>query len=206
MPLYKTIVIEKNIILYFWKITETTNFLIGEAQLNENSKLRVEKIKFESHKKGFLATKLLLQSIGYTDFDLFYDARGKPYLKDENHISISHSHDFSAIAISDKKIGLDIEKLKEKTLKNASRFMTTSHLEHLNDADKIKKATIIWGIKEAIFKIKNNLGISFSDAISESPFSITDKKTIAKLNFNSKTEDFKVVFDIIEDYTYVCVF
>lgn len=206
MPIYKSIKLTENTILYFWKITESINTLVSEIQLNETSTLRLEKIKSEKHIKGFLATRLLLQNIGYNDFDLYYDEKGKPYLKDKKHISISHSNEFSVVAISDKNIGLDIEKLKEKTLKNASRFMDISHLKNLNVDEKIIKTTIIWGIKETIFKIKNEMGISFPDHISEEPFSFDDKKTIAKLHYNNKLEEFRIVFDMIEDYVYVCAF
>ena len=36
--------------------------------------------------------------------ELFYDEKGKPHLKDGKGISITHSFDFSAIIISDKKV------------------------------------------------------------------------------------------------------
>jgi phosphopantetheinyl transferase len=164
-----------------------------------------------AHKKGFLAVRMLLQHIGLSDFDLFYNEFGKPYLKVENlevgikkHISISHSHEFSCICISNKAVGIDIEKCKEKTLKIASRFMEVSHIENLSMADKITKATIIWGIKESIFKLKNEKGISFPKHIFESPFKLADSKGNAKLIFNNTIEEFQFQFDIIEDYAFVC--
>ena len=113
---------------------------------------------------------------------------------------------FSAIVISDNNIGIDVEKLKDKTLKIASRYMDISHLENLSEEEKIKKATVVWGIKEAIFKIKNETGISFTEHVFESPFSFEDKKAKAQLIFNNKIEDFSVVFDSIEDYIFVCAF
>jgi phosphopantetheinyl transferase len=143
---------------------------------------------------------------------LYYDEFGKPHIKPQGcsikdvHISISHSHEFSAIVISDENIGLDIEILKEKTLKIAPRFMDVSHLENLNEEEKTKKATVVWGIKESIFKVKNEVGISFTDHIFETPFSFEDKKTTATLKLNNKEEKFKIQFDSIEDYIFVCAF
>lgn len=54
--------------------------------------------------------------------------------------------------------------------------MDITHLDNLTVADKIKKATIIWGIKESIFKLKNEKGISFPNHIFERPFKLEDKK------------------------------
>ena len=206
MPLYKTISIDEQTKVFVWKITESFDQLFSEVVLNDVSLTRLENMKSESHQKGFLAVRMLLQHIGHTDFDLYYDAFGKPHLKGEKHISISHSYEFSALVISDEKIGIDLEKIKEKTLKIAPRYMDISHLENLSVEDKIKKATVVWGIKETLFKIKNEFGISFLDHIFESPFSLEDKKANAQLKFNNQVENFKIVFDSIEDYIFVCAF
>lgn len=216
MPLHKVVYLSNNTKLYLWKITEELDLLLSEVKLKDSSKVRLENMKSESHQKGFLAVRMLLQHLDYTDFDLYYDSLGKPHIKPQGcsikdvHISISHSHEFSAIAISNENIGLDVEKLKEKTLKIAPRFMDVSHLENLNNEDKVKKATVVWGIKESIFKVKNEVGISFPDHISETPFSLEDKTANATLKFNNNPEvsgeNFKIQFDFIEDYIFVCAF
>ena len=82
--------------------------------------------------------------------------------------------------------------------------MDVSHIDNLSLADKITKATVIWGIKESIFKLKNEKGISFTKHIFESPFQLTDGKGTAQLIFNDNTEDFQFQFDLIEDYAFVC--
>ena len=216
MPLHKVIYLSNNTKLYLWKITEELGTLLKDIRLKDSSIARLENMKSESHKKGFLAVRMLLQHNDYSDFDLFYDEFGKPHIKPQGcsikevHISISHSHQFSAIAISDENIGLDVEILKEKTLKIAPRFMDISHLENLSNEDKIKKATVIWGIKESIFKIKNEVGISFLDDIFEKPFSFEDKTATALLKINGNPEvsgeNFKIQFDSVEEYIFVCAF
>lgn len=212
MPLHKVVYLQPNTKLYLWKISEDYNTLFREVRLKDSSLARLEGMKSESHQKGFLAVRMILQHLEYTDFDLIYDEFGKPHLKPQGcsikdlELSISHSHDFSAIVISEQKVGLDLEQLKDKTLKIAPRFMDISHLENLSTEDKIKKATVIWGIKESIFKLKNEVGISFSDHISETAFTFDDKITTATLKFNNKEEKFKIRFDQEEDYIFVCAF
>jgi len=212
MPLYKLVYLSNNTKLYLWKITEDFDTLFSQVKLKDSSLARLETMKSESHQKGFLAVRMLLQHNDYSDFDLFYDEFGKPHIKPQGcsikdvEISISHSNDFSAIAISDFKVGLDLEQLKEKTLRIAKRFMDVSHLENLSEEEKIKKATAVWGIKESIFKIKNEKGISFPNHIFEDDFSFEDKKATAKLKFNDKEEKFQIQFDSVEDYIFVCAF
>lgn len=245
MPFYQEICINNETTAYFWKISEDIDWLLNKVTLNEKSVARLETMNSVEHKKGFLAVRMLLQHIGISDFELFYDENGKPHLKMEVgrwkmedgrwktedgsweteagswkleeprltqkpktknlEISISHSHEFSCICISNKLIGIDLEKRKEKTLKIAPRFMDISHLENLSEVDKIAKATVIWGVKESVFKLKNEKGISFPNHISELPFQLEDKKGIAHLNFANCKENFKFQFDFVDDYVFVCV-
>ena len=226
MALLKTIALNEHTQLLVWKITETFDELFRSVALKDISLARLESMKSESHQKGFLSVRRLLMEAGYSDFDLYYDEFGKPHLskipnskfqipninnpkpatRNSQHISISHSHGFSAIVLSEVNIGIDLEIIKEKALKLAPRFMDVSHLENISHDDQVKKATVIWGIKESVFKLKNEIGISFQEHIFENDFILDDKKCTAELRFNSKVEHFDILFDFIEDYVFVCAF
>ena len=206
MPLLKTIALNDYTQLFVWKITETFDELFQSVALKDVSLARLDSMKSESHQRGFLAVRRLLMEAGYSDFDLYYDEFGKPHLGNGKHISISHSHDFSVIVLSDVNVGADLEILKEKTLKLAPRYMDVSHLNNLSKSDELIKATVVWGIKESVFKIKNEIGISFKDNIFEDDFNLEDKKCGVSLQFNDKTERFNIVFEFIENYVFVCAF
>jgi phosphopantetheinyl transferase len=206
MPLLKIISLNDYTQLLVWKITESFDELFRSVALKDVSLARVESMKAESHQKGFLSVRKLLAEAGYSDYDLYYDEFGKPHLQDGKHISISHSNDFSVIVLSDVNIGADLEILKDKTLILAPRYMDISHLENLSKEDELIKATVVWGIKESVFKIKNEIGISFKDHIFEDDFNLKDKKCTVELRFNDKTERFDIVFDFIENYVFVCAF
>ena len=206
MPLHKIIHINENSTAYFWHITEDVTSLFRAVSLRDTSLFRLEGMKSEEHQRGFLAVRMLLQHLGYTDYDLTYDEAGKPHLNDGKHISISHSHEFSCICISDELMGIDLEKLKEKTLKIAPRFMEVKHLENLSVSEQMEKATVVWGIKESIFKIKNEKGISFPEHIFEDEFCLSDGKCAAELHFNNTIEKFKIQFYNVEAYIFVCAF
>jgi len=208
MPLYKTINFSPTTQILVWKITESLAQLRNEVALNASNTLRFNAMKSELHQRAFLSVRKLLQEKGYTDFDLEYDEFGKPHLKDGKHISISHSHDFSTIIISDQKAGIDIELQREKIIKIADKFVNYEFefLNKQNQEEYIRKLTVIWGIKESIFKIRNEIGISFKEHIQVKPFQINEKLGSASLHFQNKTEDFSFHFEEIENFTLVYVY
>lgn len=66
--------------------------------------------KVNSHEFLF---HVLEKNYGVLSRALRYGKNGKPYLSDEGpYFSLSHSHDLTAIAVSDEEIGLDAEFLK----------------------------------------------------------------------------------------------
>ncbi len=209
MPLYKTIIINSSTQILVWQITETFDELFDAVVLNENNSIRLSGMKSEMHQRAFLSVRKLFQEAGYTDLDLYYDEFGKPHLYDEKHISITHSHNFSAIIISDETVGIDLELQREKIIRIAHKFVNEAELDRLiriGTQDYIKKLTVKWGAKEAIFKIQNEKGISFKDHIKVSPFEITDGEAIAELHFEGLDKEFQVYFEEMENFTLVYAF
>ncbi len=81
--------------------------------------------------------------------------QGKPYCKShpEIHFSISHSGDFLALAISDKEIGIDIEKIRHAKESLVNRVCTKNEKDEIFSNEKPDvKFTEIWTRKEAYLK------------------------------------------------------
>ncbi|MFV8324334.1 4'-phosphopantetheinyl transferase family protein [Flavobacterium sp. ZS1P14] len=208
MPLCKNIHVNSTTQILVWKVTETFEELLGQVVLNNANRIRLEGMKSEMHQRAFLSVRKLLQETGHTDLDLYYDKFGKPHLKGEKHISITHSHDFSAIIISDETVGIDIELQRDKIIRIADKFCD-SEFQFLSSENKegyVRKLTVIWGAKEAIFKIRNEKGISFKDHIKVNAFELEVKQTIAELHFDSLVKDFKIHFEEIENFSLVYAF
>ena len=211
MPLHKTINFSRSVgtttEILLWKITEPLAELSAEVTLNPKNQARFNGMKSELHQRAFLSVRKLLQLKGYTDFDLEYDQYGKPHLNDGKHISISHSHEYATLIISDEITGIDIEMQREKIIKIAPKF-AEKELEFLEkeNQDYIRKLTVIWGVKESIFKIRNEAGISFKDHIHVHPFEIKDQSGIADLDFQNKSNQFKYHFIEIDNFTLVYAF
>jgi phosphopantetheinyl transferase len=207
MPLYKTIQHNSNTQILIWNITESFEQLNQEVQLNEKNQLRLNGMKSEMHQRAFLSIRKLLALVGFTDFDLFYDEFGKPHLHSGNrhteftHVSITHSHHFSAIIVSNEAVGIDIEMQRDTILKIAHKFVNDKELNRLqktNTTEYIKKLTVKWGVKEAIFKIRNEKGISFKDHINVKPFELNEEQAIAELHFNGVHRQYTIYFSEID--------
>ena len=209
MPLYKTINHNSTTQILVWKITESLEELLGNAVLKEKTQIRLNKMKSEMHQRAFLSVRMLLKEAGYTDFELHYDEFGKPYFLDGKHVSITHSHHFSAIIISDETVGIDIEMQRDKIIRIADKFVNDGELTSLQGFDNhnyIKKLTVNWGAKESIFKIRNEPGISFKDHIQVNPFEIDDQKTTAILEMENIKQQFFIYFEEFENFILVYAF
>lgn len=206
MPLYKTICPNASTQILVWKITESLEELSVKVVLKEKTQIRLNKMKSEMHQRAFLSVRMLLKEAGYTDFDLHYDEFGKPYFLDGKHVSITHSHYFSALIISDGSVGIDIEMQRDKIVRIADKFVNETELNRLKSfdiEDYIKKLTVKWGAKEAIFKIRNEKGISFKDHIQVNPFEIEDQKTTAILEMENIKQQFYIYFEDFEGFILV---
>ncbi len=206
MPLSNIIHNDSGTTLFVWDIQESLADLFDCAALTDRSIFRIGNMKSRQHQKGFIAVRLLLQQAGYTDAQLVYDGLGKPHLPDGRHISISHSHDCSVIGISDRPIGIDLELQRDKIARIAAKFMEPSMQLDPTAPDYVRKLTVNWGIKESIFKIRNEKGISFKDHIRARPFELSDKKTTAELHFGAIVRNFEVHFEELGEYTLVFAF
>ncbi|MCC9063082.1 4'-phosphopantetheinyl transferase family protein [Flavobacterium piscisymbiosum] len=203
MPLFQTIQFNETTKILIWHITESFEELLSKVVLKEKTQQRLNGMKSQMHQRAFLSVRMLIQEMGFTDHEMHYDEFGKPYFNCHNHISITHSHDFAAIIISDETVGIDMELQREKILRIADKFVDTetSYLNTQNKVDYIKELTVIWGAKEAIFKIRNEKGISFKDHIRVHAFSLNKNLTEASLHFNDLVVDFDVHYKEIKSST-----
>ena len=205
MPLYKTITVSASTIVYIWKIEEGFDALSRNISLTDHCQNRVDGMKSELHKRGFMSVRHLLAEAGYTDHDLSYDALGKPHLRDNKYISITHSYTFSAIIVSDQPVGIDIEMQREKILRIANKFTTFEDYKTLANVDAvIRKLTIVWGAKESLYKLYAQEGLSFLKHIYVDDFSFDTGKTKGSVTFLGKPSQYQLSFLEFEGFS--CVY
>ena len=202
MSLYKSISVNSQTTVKIWKIEESYSDLIAPLDLKPQSLERVLGMKSELHQRGFLSVRHLLREFGYTDQDLYYDANGKPHLKDGKHISITHSFTFSGVIVSDNEVGIDIEKQRDKIGIIAHKFVDYE-FNYLDKTakDYIRKLTVIWGIKESLYKLFATPGMLFKEHFLVIPFMLEDAETIAWIDYKDKKYRYNTAYLEFEGFT-----
>ena len=205
MSLYKTITVDPETKILIWKIEESFEELSCNIDLTQHCQERVANTKSDIHRRGFMSVRHLLAQEGYVDHDLYYDDKGKPHLRDGKHISITHSFEFSAIIISSQEVGIDIEKQRDKILRIANKFTPLEEYRTLANTEAvIRKLTIVWGGKEAIYKSYGHKQVSFLQHIYIEDFDFDDGQTSGRVYFNGGIVDYSLYFLEFEGFT--CVY
>ncbi|EZH74869.1 4-phosphopantetheinyl transferase [Aquimarina atlantica] len=206
MPLYKTITVDESTNVLIWKIEESYDALCQGIELTQHCQNRVDNMKSDMHRRGFMSVRHLLAAFGYTDHDLYYDEFGKPHLKDGKQISITHSYEYAGVIISDKLVGIDIEKQREKIHRIAHKFVNDFENDALGkqNLDKTRALTIIWGAKESLYKLYATAGLSFEQHIYISPFTLDYPFVYGAVNYKDEITHYDMTFVEFEGFT--CVY
>lgn len=106
--------------------------------------------------QGFAKEKIAEElSLSKEDIVFSVTERGKPYCKSHREIyfSLSHSGDLIALAISDRDIGIDIEKIRQAKENLVKRVCCENEISSVFSSENPDEAfTEIWTKKEAYLK------------------------------------------------------
>lgn len=133
------------------------------SYVSDEKAVQIKKLYYNMDKKLSLyaqvAVKLIVQKEFGIDIDkisIVNDDLGKPYIEGHEKIffNISHTHNVIAIAFSDNKVGVDIEKETENSVGIAKRFFTEEEYEYIVEISEepMKAFLEIWTKKEAFVK------------------------------------------------------
>lgn len=181
--------------LAVWKIEEEERFFTVPLQ---------REITHPHKRRQHLAGRYLLRYL-YPEFPLdlikIADTR-KPYLEDEAfHFSISHCSNYAAAIVSrNKRVGVDIEVPTAKVERIKKKFLHAEELLFLNgrqtggnddvepegqtisaggwQASPVHQLTLLWSVKEAVYKWWSYGGVDFSEMIRIEPFALEEKGEI----------------------------
>jgi 4'-phosphopantetheinyl transferase len=203
MPLFKTLQIQDQMAMAIWKVTETEAELHASVSLTHHCQQRFNGMKSDMHRRAFLSIRHLMALYGYSDTDLFYDEFGKPHLMDGTKISITHSHQFTAIILgTGVDVGIDIEKQRDKILRIAHKFTPIREYRTLANSEAlVRKLTMVWGAKESLYKIYGQKGLSFLQHIVVSDFELEALRTTAEIRYHGKIGLYQVHFLEFEGFT-----
>jgi 4'-phosphopantetheinyl transferase len=163
MPIVFNKNIDDHTILAVWKIQESEAELTAGLQLKQHELDFISSLNNGKRLLHWLSTRLLLRTMLNTNeyIDCRMDDHGKPYLVNRDYeISLSHSYDYAAVMISkDKKVGVDIEKMKDKIQLIKHKFLSVEELQQDNLDASIEGLYVSWCVKEAIYKWNGRRGL-----------------------------------------------
>jgi phosphopantetheinyl transferase len=198
MPFLKEFIINDKTKVKLWKV------MMGELnkkELNSDEKNLLELKKSNILREQFLATRKLL-ALENSNYKIIYDINGKPSLNSNYNISISHSHEIAAIAISDNsKIGLDIQIKQNKIFNIQNKFLNKSEKSNIGDDPTVDILTMVWVSKESIYKAIGLKGISFSENIKIDKVIENDKTGIGYYINGTEKVKFDLKFFYVDEYT-----
>lgn len=197
MPLYRDFSDDKAIIL-IWKYDESEE-LDPEKLLEPENQHKV--LGYHPHKIAeVLMVRKMLKSV-LPDHKILYKENGEPYLfPSDQYISVSHSFPLAALAISKNKIGIDLEKRKEKISKIRHKFILHEDF-FIDNSQEVDFLTAIWCVKEALYKIHHSKHWSLKKHYDVLPFDLKQEFCVKSRVYEPDNEDFfnaKVSF--FEDY------
>jgi 4'-phosphopantetheinyl transferase EntD len=182
-----------------WHMTEPEDFFLSAVPVKSGITHPHKRLQ---HLAGRYLLPYLFPDFPYDEI-LIADTR-KPYLPDERyHFSISHCGDYAAAIVSDtERVGIDIEMITERVVKIKHKFLHPEELAfvHANPVDQqVRLLTLLWSVKEAMFKWWGRGEVDFSDVLRFDPFvfdhsgvipAVFHKETIeASLSVNYKMYD-----------------
>lgn len=206
MPIYKHLIISPETSISIWHISESLNAISKGIVLKDTHRAKYEKIKSITHQKSFWSVRKLLEFNGFSDLDLHYSDNGKPLLSKDISISISHSFDFSTVIISKYQVGIDIEMIREKIVRIASKF-AKNELAYLQKNDKLaENLTIIWSVKEAVYKLGLKKSIHFNNEIFVSLFEDNINEGRVRISLKENNFSLELPFYIIRIENYILTY
>ena len=126
----------------------------------EYRRAKIDSFRFDKDKKLSLAAGILaykaLSEAGVDQSEVVFAEYSKPMVKDkEVYFNLSHSGDYAVCALSDKPVGVDIQKLRPFA-DNLVRFVYSPQekqfVESFPEAERDREYTKLWTVKESIMK------------------------------------------------------
>jgi 4'-phosphopantetheinyl transferase EntD len=200
MPLSYRETIADTIQILLWEISESEQELQESLALSNTDLERLSKRKSNMHRKGYLAIRQLLKTIEVQPLTLQYNPRGAPYLIDGRFISITHTKNVAAVALSTISVGIDLENYQEKIKKISPHFLHSKESNDLKKVTDIQFLTQIWTAKEALYKAFRTPGIHFKKQLLIDPFEEGVKEVMGTIFHQKKEHKYTLHFRYFNNY------
>ena len=196
-----------------WKITETSQDMLGMFQDKTLFDEGVHKIQSENRKREWLAVRLLIKHLTGVEVEVCYKENGAPFIEGKLfNISISHTRGFAAVILSMRLFpGIDIEYQTDRAWKLRMKYLNDKELALVNTPSCQTKlrcstrqatlATLCWCAKETAYKALQESHIDFIEHFHIAPFVLADYGTVMLNETKTcKQEKYPIHYQITDEY------
>ena len=110
----------------------------------------------ESRKLALISRIMICNNLNVTEDKIQFNKLKKPYIENSPFFNVSHSRDYVIFAKSEMPIGIDIEYVSKKNMCILNYAYTESEKDYIlkseDEFTSIEKLTMLWTIKESLFK------------------------------------------------------
>ena len=188
-----------------WHCSEDINFFRSKLNLTNYELEILAKRKNSKKALEFLCSRLLLRLCKLDPNDLSYNEFGAPILKSGKFISISHCKNYVTLLLSNQSCGVDIETKRKQILNIKHKFLNQTDINNIS-MENISDITLIWTLKEAIYKLCQYPGINFKDQIFISTIDIKNNLANAYVDIDGSITNLICKFQINKEYICSTVF
>jgi len=188
-----------------WHCSEDINFFRSKLNLTNYELEILAKRKNSKKALEFLCSRLLLRLCKLDPNDLSYNEFGAPILKSGKFVSISHCKNYVTLLLSNQSCGVDIETKRKQILNIKHKFLNQTDINNIS-MENISDITLIWTLKEAIYKLCQYPGINFKDQIFVSTIDIKNNLANAYVDIDGSITNLICKFKINKEYICSTVF
>lgn len=162
---------------------------------NLNEKRRIE----------ILSTQLLVASLIENSQQIPFtkNEMNKPELiESSDHMSISHSYDYSAAIVSTYDTGIDIQKEVSKIERIKHKFLSDAEIDFIDEHFSREMMHVMWGAKESMYKAYGKKKVTFKTELIINPFKYKSEgfQFTGRVYKNDYHENFEIFARKIEDF------
>ena len=189
--------------ILLWKYEEGEEFDAHQLLEPENFH-RIQ----EYHPKKLLETLMVRKILKdeLPDHKILYEQR-QPYLEPKDYeISITNSFPYAAFAYSKHKIGIDLERFNPKLIKLKDKFVYPEEREFIPADKEVEYLTIIWSVKESLYKIHHSKHWSLKKHYEVLPFTTENLHSVqCRVYDENGSDEYYARVEFFEDFVFTIV-
>ncbi len=157
-------IINLNAVSIYLMEIDFSRFEYYQSDFTAQEQLKIETIRNPGKQLEYAASRYLKHHI-FGSKNIAYDSTGAPFIEGVGFISLSHTSSYVAVAVcSEHLIGVDIEEIREKSIKLSARFITEEEKAFFNQEDETDMSTL-WSLKECLYKLSDRKQLLFQKDI-----------------------------------------